>query len=91
MKDNEKLLFKMNVAIDVVTCESCVIQQSSVLKLADIETADSIKIIRLLDLFDLCKIDYDNILLRVDHIVSYDIENCYLKCYVQVCYIDEVL
>lgn len=86
MKDNKKLLFKLNVSVDTVFCDFNIIQQSSVLKLADIETADSIKIIRLLDLFDLGEIEYDDILLRVDHIVSYDIENCYLKCYVQVCY-----
>lgn len=85
MKDNEKLLFKLNVSVDTVFCEPDFIQQSTILKLVDIPAADELKILNLLKLFDIdSSIANDCIFLRVDHIVSYDVGTCYLNCFVQV-------
>lgn len=91
MKDNEKLLFKLNVKVDTVFCETDFIRQSTVLKLSDISSDDEIKILQILKLFDIDpKIANDCIFLRVDHISSYDCGTCYLNCHVQVYQLLEV-
>ncbi len=92
MKDNEKLLFKMNVGVDVVACDSFTIGKSSTLTLSDLDSHDAIKILQILDLFDIdSKKAFDRILLRVDHLVSFNTRDYIVECFVHVYYVEEVL
>lgn len=92
MKDNEKLLFNMNVGVDVVACDYCDIEQGSILKLDVLESHDCINICSILESFGIdFKEAMKHVFLRVYHLVSYDTKFYVLKCFVQVCYSEEVV
>lgn len=92
MKDNENLLFKMNVGVDVVACDYCDIEQGTILKLDVLESHDCINICKILESFGIgFKDAMKHVFLRVYNLVSYDPKSFVLYCFVQVGYNEEVI